>query len=90
MEYSASEKIEIVLDIINKLKNFKGKNKTKINLYNDNYSFVPEFRKICNDYIRSTNEYRGTLRFEEIDRNVEYYLPVRKKDKAVFVIKINT
>jgi hypothetical protein len=88
MEYSQIEKLEIVLDIVKKLKNYTGKNGSIVNLYNDSYSFVPIFKKICNDYIKGDTEYNGNLEFVEIDKTIKYCLPIKKNKKATFIIKM--
>jgi len=95
MYYNKIERLEIVLEIINKLKNFKCKNNTIINLYNENlYSFITEFKEICNKYIKQdeTNliDYKGILHFEEINKNIEYFLPCKKNVSSLFVIRGKT
>lgn len=92
MFYSKIERLQIVLEIVNKLKNFKCKNNTIINLYDDNLcSFIGELKKIFNNYIKQDEnkliDYKGNLYFEEIDKKIEYFLPCRKNKKSLFVIK---
>jgi hypothetical protein len=88
MEYSQKEKLEIVLDIVKQLKNYSGKGGTMVDLYNDSYSFVPMFKQICNNYIKGDTTFKGHLQFLEIDKLIKYYLPINKKEKAYFIIKI--
>ena len=53
MFYSKIERLQIVLEIVNKLKNFKCKNNTIINLYDDNLcSFIKDLKEIFNNYIK--------------------------------------
>lgn len=92
MFYSKIERLQIVLEIVNKLKNFKCKNNTIINLYDDNLcSFIKELKEIFNNYIKQEEtkliDYKGNLYFEEIDKKIEYFLPCRKNKKSLFVIK---
>jgi len=91
MSYSQKEKINIVLDIVKKLKNFKLINNQYIDLYDEQkFTFVKEFKLICNQYIKDTDnikEYKGVLYFEEIDKKIEYYLPNVKGRKSLFVIR---
>jgi hypothetical protein len=92
MFYSKIERLQIVLEIVNKLKNFKSKNNTIINLYDDNLcSFIKELKEIFNNYIKQEEtkliDYKGNLYFEEIDKKIEYFLPCRKNKKSLFVIK---
>ena len=92
MFYSKIERLQIVLEIVNKLKNFKSKNNTIINLYDDNLcSFIKELKEIFNNYIKQEEtkliDYKGNLYFEEIDKKIEYFLPCRKNKKYFFVIR---
>ena len=74
LEYNnKSERLSIVLDIVKKLKNYKLKNGSTLNLYNPELcSFVNEFKKITNEYIKQDDDYvvdyKGTLLFEEINK----------------------
>ena len=92
MYYTKKERLEIVLDIAKKLKNFKCKNGEIMNLYDDCYSFIIEFKKICNDYVNQEDdkviEYKGELEFEEIGKRIEYMFPAKNK-KPLFVIRGN-
>jgi hypothetical protein len=86
------ERLQIVLEIVNKLKNYKCTNNTIINLYNENLChFIVELKQIFDQYVKQDEEkledYKGTLFFEEINKNIEYFLPCRKTAKPLFVIK---
>jgi hypothetical protein len=90
------ERLKIVLDIMKSLKDFKGRNNEPVNLYSDQYSFITEFKKITKEYIdlddnnpKNMKEFKGTLYFEEIDRNIEYILPIKSYRKPLFVIRQN-
>ena len=83
MYYTKMERLEIVLDIVKKLKNYNGKNNTTVNLYNEHLcSFVAEFKEICDKYVKqdeaNLEDYKGTLDFEEINKKIEYFLPCKK------------
>ena len=95
MYYNQKERLEIVLDIVKKLKNFNCKDNTVIDLYNENLcGFITEFKAICNKYIKQDEtcliDYKGILYFQEIDKNIEYFLPCKKKNKPLFVIRGKT
>jgi len=83
--YSQNERIKIVVDIVKKLVNYSTEGGI-INLYNDEYSYVKEFKQITNDYIHNEKTYSGILEFVEIGKKLEYYLPIRKKNKPKFII----
>jgi hypothetical protein len=90
--YTQKERLQIVLDIASKLKNFKSKDGSIINLYNENLcSFIIELKQIFSNYIKQDEnnliEMKGTLLFEEIGKNIEYLLPIKKNKKSLFVIR---
>ena len=85
--YTEKEKVEICVDISKKLKFFENKNGT-INLFDENYTFIPKLKQIFKDYIKGTSDFKGTLEFVEINKEIKYYFPVSKKKKATFMIKL--
>ena len=72
MFYSEKEKIEICLDIAKKLKFFENKNGT-VNLFNNEFTFVPKLKKIFQEYIKGTTDFKGTLEFEELGKIIIYH-----------------
>jgi len=85
--YSQTERIKIVLDIVKKLVNYNNtKDDRMINIYLDEYSYTSEFKKITNDYIHNEKTYSGILEFVEIGKKIEYYLPIKRKNKPKFII----
>jgi len=87
-----SDRLAIVLDIAKKLKNYKLKNGSTLNLYNHELcSFIEKYKKITNEYIKQDEDdikdYKGTLLFEEINKNIEYILPAKKSTAPLFVIR---
>lgn len=88
------ERVTIVVDIMKKLKNFKGKRGETIDLYNDMYSFVTEFKDITKQYIDqpddNVKEFRGKLDFDEIGKHIEYILPAKSYQQPLFVIRGST
>jgi len=87
-----AERLAIVLDIAKKLKNYKLKNGSTLNLYNPELcSFIEEYKKITNEYIKQNEnyviDYKGILLFEEINKNIEYILPAHKSTAPLFVIR---
>ena len=93
MYYSKSERLVIVLEIFKNLKNYKQKNGNTINLYNEKLcSFIKEFKEITKKYINQKEddikEYKGILNFEEINKKIEYILPIKKNKEPLFVIRM--
>ena len=92
MFYTKMERLQIVLEIVNKLKNYRCTNNTIIDLYNENLcQFITELKQIFDKYIKQEEpdliDYKGILYFEEINKNLEYFLPCRKNEKSLFVIR---
>jgi hypothetical protein len=90
--YSQKDRLIIVIDIINNLKKYKTKNGNIVNLYDSNLcSFINEFKDITNQYIKqdenNLKEFKGKLYFEEIDKYIEYNLPIYKYKQPLFVIR---
>ena len=92
MFYSKLERLQIVLQIVKKLKKFPYKNNTVMDLYNENLChFITELKQIFDKYIKQEEpdiiDYKGILYFEEINKNIEYFLPCEKNVEPLFVIK---
>lgn len=92
--YSIQERLEIVLNITKKLKNYELKTGKIINLYNDNLcEFIKEFKTITYNYIKqdenNLKEFKGILKFTEINKRIEYVFPIKKNVQPLFVIRMN-
>lgn len=92
MNTTRMDRLQNTLKIVYQLKNFKGKHNEIVNLYNENRChFVSDLKKILKEYVNQDDEtlvdYKGTLYFEEIDRNIEYLLPKNKNKEPLFVIR---
>ena len=92
MNTTRMDRLQNTLKIVNQLKNFKGKHNEIVNLYDESRChFVSELKNILKEYVNQDDEalvdYKGTLYFEEIDRNIEYLLPKKKNNEPLFVIR---
>ena len=90
--YSKMERLHIVLDIVEKLRKFKCGDNSIINLYDDGLcDFVQPLKLVFENYIKQSDdspiEYKGTLFFTEINKNIEYLLPNIKPTPSLFVIR---
>jgi hypothetical protein len=95
--YTKIEKLNIILDIAKKLKNFKGKNNQIVDLYKDEISFIEDFKNISNEYIKYTpldnndiKEFKGSFDFIEIGKRIDYIFPILKKEEPLFVIRFSS
>jgi len=86
--YTEREKLEICLDIAKKLKFYENAQGVTVNLFNENYTFIPKLKDIFSNYIKDTKDYSGVLEFEEIGKQIKYHFPISKRRKATFVIKM--
>lgn len=93
-KYNQVERLEIVMDIVYKLKHFKDANGNVVDHYTSHFSFVPEFKQICNAYIKQPEEsaqsFHGFIDFYEQRRVIEYKLPINKPEKSLFVFRVKT
>ena len=85
--YTKLERLQIVLDIMNKLKKFNLGNEI-IDLYNSNYSFMKELKNITNEYITHGKTCKGFIDFIEIGKKIEYIFPEKNYKKPLFVIRM--
>ena len=85
--YSQSDKVKIIIDIANQLKNFPTVNENTINLFMEQYTYYDEWKHISNKYIKSDVVMKGTILFEEIGKKIEYYLPIVKGEDPLFVMR---
>jgi len=85
--YSQSDKVKIIIDIANQLKNFPTVNESTINLFMEQYTYYDEWKQISNKYIKTDVVMKGTILFEEIGKKIEYYLPIVKGEDPLFVMR---
>ena len=86
--YTQQEKVSICSEIARQLKEFQNDKGEKVNLFNETYTFVPQLKKIFNDYIHGHTYFKGSLDFVEIDKKIDYHFPLTKNHKPLFVIRI--
>lgn len=95
-----SERLQIVIDIVKKLKSFPksyvalGDPTPFIDLYNEEYDAIKQLKKIFDAYINQNDEdqtslqsFSGKIPFPELNRTIEYILPIRKITQPTFVLR---
>lgn len=86
--YSKEEKVKIIVDIAKKLKEFPSVGGGTINLYNDQYLFIEDFKKITSRWINEEgSEFNGFMHFHEINKDFEYMFPSSKLKNPLFVLR---
>lgn len=79
MIYTQTERVNIVLDIVRKLKNYKIKSGNTINLYNEELcSFINEFKVITKKYIKEETEYKGSLFLKKLIKRLNIFYQLIK------------
>ena len=71
-----------------KLKFYETSTGNIINLWDNQYTFIPKLKEIFKKYIYSNSQLSGELLFEEIGKMIEYRLPILNTKKPLFVIRI--
>jgi len=94
MFYTKEERMQIVMDTVKSMKQFRSKNGKIVDLYNENmFYFVKDLKKIFNDYVKQDDslgnivEFAGTLDFVEVSKIVEYKFPADRNVEPVFMIR---
>ena len=83
------ERLEVVLNIINKLKCFPANNNIGyINIYLDEYDSIKKLKDIFKEYINEKEdnllEKCGKIDFPELNRVIHYILPSNERRKPLF------
>lgn len=92
------ERLNIILDISKRLKAFPKSTylttEIYMDLYNADYIAIKKIKKIFKEYINQDDTkpemligMSGSISFPEIERKIEYILPIDKKKDSVFIMK---
>ena len=88
------ERIKTVIGFCTNLRNYVDADKKKVNLYDTNYSFIQEFKRVCKLYIDQDDtkeiiDYEGRILFHEINKYIDFCLPGTKQKKSFFVFRFS-
>lgn len=90
------QRLLVVLDICEKLRNFPkaGDQNETVDLYNYPCSAMTELKSVFSSYVNQNDElpkrltsFSGKIKFREIQRTIEYILPIKKHNQPIFVIR---
>lgn len=85
------ERLEVVLEIAKKLREFPTSTGTTIDLYNGYYDAIHEIKSVFNQYVNQDDtqliEFSGNIDFPELGRKIEYVLPIEKRINSLFVLR---
>lgn len=94
------ERLKIILEICKKLKQFP-KTNTYVNdpnpfvdLYNSEYDAIKYLKNVFNDYLNQDDSkpklligFNGKIKFPEINKQIEYILPIVKTGQSLCIFK---
>lgn len=90
-----SERLEIVIDIVKKLKKFPTSENTFIDIYNSEFPTITKLKQVFNEYINQDDNHpsliyglNGKLLFPEINKRIVYVLPVKKDASSTFILQV--
>lgn len=89
------ERLNVVMNLIKKLRYFprsdfftnENINDIYVNLFNEEYPAIKELKTIFNEYIHNEYSVSGKIKFQEINRKIEYILPINANIDPLFVLK---
>lgn len=95
-----NERLDVVLNISKRLKKFPKATYIKtemdpyIDLYNSDYNAILRLKQIFKEYINQDDKLpellvgmSGKIVFHEIERRIEYRLPINKRNEPLFVLR---
>lgn len=89
--YTKNERLTFIMDIINSLRSFRGENGEAANLYNEEYSAIKQLKAIFDEYLNQPDDtsvsFEGTIKFEELNRKLQYRLPAFSPHKPLLLMK---
>lgn len=84
---SKIDRLKIMLDVRDKLRNFMTSTFDKINLWDTDFSAIKELKKVFKEYISSEIGFSGEIKFVEIDRVIVYKLPIKENVREEVILR---
>jgi hypothetical protein len=89
------ERVSLVIGLIKKLKYFprsdfftnENVKDIYVNLFNEEYPAIKQLKSVFDEYIKNEYSMSGKIKFEEINRKIEYILPINVDRDPVFILK---
>lgn len=94
------ERLQLVLGFCKQLEKFPKSHPDPddpypyINLYKSEFEAIHEIKNIFHNYVHQNDEdpkslqgFSGKIQFPEIDRTIEYILPIKSKAQPLFVLR---
>ena len=89
--YTKNERLSFIMNVINSLRSFRGENGDVVNLYNEEYSAIKSLKTIFDEYLNQNDtrsvSFEGTIKFEELNRKLQYRLPAFAPHNPMIMLK---
>jgi hypothetical protein len=89
--YAKNQRLSFIMEIITVLRNFKGENGDCVNLYNEEYDAIKSLKSEFDSYLNQDDTtsvtFEGTIKFDELNRKLQYRLPAFSPHKPTVVLK---
>ena len=100
MKRNKQERLQVVLDICKQLKRFPKSSYLAsdpypyLDLYNSDYIAIQQLKKIFHDFVNQDDDqpklltgFSGKIKFPELNRRIEYILPIKHNVEPLFVLR---
>jgi hypothetical protein len=89
-KYTKNQRLSFIMEMITSLRNFKGETGNIVNLYNEEYNAIKTLKEAFDGYLNQNDEtsvsYEGTIKFEELNRKLQYRLPAFSPHKNMLLL----
>ena len=88
--YTKNERLQFIMNMITHLRNFRGENGDIVNLYNEEYDAIRQLKQAFDGYLNQSDAtsvtYEGTIKFDELNRKLQYRLPAFSPHKHMLLL----
>jgi hypothetical protein len=89
--YTKNERLTFIMEVITSLMNFKNENGDNVVLYNEEFSAIKTLKQVFDAYLNQNDDtsvsFEGSIKFEELNRKLQYRLPAFYPHKPLLIMK---
>lgn len=89
--YTKNERLTFIMEVITSLRNFKSENGDNVVLYNEEFSAIKTLKQVFDAYLNQNDDtsvsFEGSIKFEELNRKIQYRLPAFSPHKPLLIMK---
>ena len=89
--YTKNERLGFIIEVITSIRNFKGENGDDVNLYNEEFGAIKMLKEVFDAYLNQNDDtsvsFEGSIKFEELNRKIQYRLPAFSPHKPLVIMK---